>query len=272
MTMAPTLDGLVEVARRLPAEAVVPWFEDRQESSSDAERLFREYLRMHPDAAPGIVAQLESRFQVLKRLASAVGGNDAVTPGPETYLGSGCLRSLLRAGTLRIDPYNPDLVHVDAIDVCLSDVAWHQIPSLTSIRMSQVRDAQFSQLHRRVPFSESAPLVLTPGSFAIVPTLERVALPKDYAAIVHNASGLARLGILVVLAEHIHAGHDGQIMLELANLGALTLSFVPGDRVAQLVLKRVDGAAEVYGRNDIPFNRNGNAMEFQRCMSSSSRR
>lgn len=254
MVTMTALDGLTEVALRLPSDAVVDWFENRRECSNTADQLFLDWLRMHPGDAPPVIADLESRLMVLQRMAAAASPRSSAPANTDNvYVGSGVLRDLLRSGEMVIEPYDPRLVHVDAVDLRLGSVAWRQRDCLAPLRIAEIGDEQFHQLHRRVHLSASTPLMLTPGAFYVVPTLESITLPLTYAGRFANCSKFARLGVLVVLAEHIHPGHRKEIVLEIKNMGNLTLTILPGDKIGQLLLKRVDGAAEEYGNNVVPF-------------------
>ena len=84
---------------------------------------------------------------------------------------------------------------------------------------------------------------LGPGERAVVGTGLAIALPPGYAAFVHPRSGLAvKHGITVVNAPGtIDAGYRGEIKVVLLNTDqAKPVSFRRGDRIAQLVVQRVD--------------------------------
>lgn len=86
---------------------------------------------------------------------------------------------------------------------------------------------------------------LAPGERALVRTGIAVALPTGYAAFVHPRSGLAaKYGVTVVNAPGtIDAGYRGEIKVILLNTDqARTVSFRRGDRIAQLVVQRVEQA------------------------------
>jgi dUTP pyrophosphatase len=86
---------------------------------------------------------------------------------------------------------------------------------------------------------------LGPGERAVVPTGVAVAMPEGYAAFVHPRSGLAaRFGVsLVNTPGTIDSGYRGEIKLIVVNLDRTSpVSFRRGDRVAQLVLQRVERA------------------------------
>jgi dUTP pyrophosphatase len=84
---------------------------------------------------------------------------------------------------------------------------------------------------------------LAPGERAMVRTGIAVALPDGYAAFVHPRSGLAaKHGVTVVNAPGtIDAGYRGEIKVILLNTDAgRAVSFRRGDRIAQLVVQRVE--------------------------------
>ena len=84
---------------------------------------------------------------------------------------------------------------------------------------------------------------LAPGERALVGTGIAIALPTGYAAFVHPRSGLAaRHGVTLVNAPGtIDAGYRGEIRVILLNTdGARPVSLRRGDRIAQLVVQRVE--------------------------------
>ncbi|GGM77965.1 deoxyuridine 5'-triphosphate nucleotidohydrolase [Thermopolyspora flexuosa] len=86
---------------------------------------------------------------------------------------------------------------------------------------------------------------LLPGERAVVPTGIAIALPDGYAAFVHPRSGLAaRLGVTLVNAPGtIDAGYRGEIKVTLINTDTKnTVRLRRGDRIAQLVIQRVERA------------------------------
>jgi dUTP pyrophosphatase len=86
---------------------------------------------------------------------------------------------------------------------------------------------------------------LGPGERALVPTGIAIALPDGYAAFVHPRSGLAaRHGVTLVNAPGtVDAGYRGEIKVTLLNTDRdRTVSFRRGDRIAQLVIQRVERA------------------------------
>ena len=91
-------------------------------------------------------------------------------------------------------------------------------------------------------------LALAPGERALVPTGIAVAIPLGFAGLVQPRSGLAaRHGIGIVNAPGlIDAGYRGELRVLLLNADpAATFAIAPGDRIAQLVIVRVEPALPV---------------------------
>jgi len=87
---------------------------------------------------------------------------------------------------------------------------------------------------------------LAPGERVLVPTGIAVALPEGLAAFVHPRSGLAlRHGLSIVNTPGtIDAGYRGEIKVLLVNHDPReTVRLTRGDRVAQLVIQRVERVA-----------------------------
>ncbi|QVQ52387.1 dUTP diphosphatase [Spiractinospora alimapuensis] len=86
---------------------------------------------------------------------------------------------------------------------------------------------------------------LGPGERAKVGTGLAIALPEGYAAFVHPRSGLAaRHGVTVVNAPGtVDAGYRGEIQVTVLNTDReRSVRFQRGDRIAQLVIQRVERA------------------------------
>ena len=88
-------------------------------------------------------------------------------------------------------------------------------------------------------------VTLGPGERALVRTGVAIALPDGYAAFVHPRSGLAaKHGVTIVNAPGtVDAGYRGEIKVTLLNTDReRPVSFQRGDRIAQLIIQRVERA------------------------------
>jgi dUTP pyrophosphatase len=84
---------------------------------------------------------------------------------------------------------------------------------------------------------------LAPGQRAVLPTGLALALPEGYAAFVHPRSGLAaRCGMSLLNAPGtVDAGYRGEVKVIVINHDPTeTLRLARGDRIAQLVVQRVE--------------------------------
>lgn len=87
--------------------------------------------------------------------------------------------------------------------------------------------------------------VLPAGTRRLMPTGLAVAIPEGHVGLVHPRSGLAiKKGLSVVNAPGtIDAGYRGEVMVPLINLDpSATIRIARGDRIAQLLLQRVERA------------------------------
>jgi dUTP pyrophosphatase len=88
-------------------------------------------------------------------------------------------------------------------------------------------------------------LTLQPGERRLAPTGISIALPDGFAAFVHPRSGLAiKHGASIVNAPGtIDAGFRGEIQVILINHDpSEAISFKRGDRIAQLIIQKVERA------------------------------
>jgi len=93
---------------------------------------------------------------------------------------------------------------------------------------------------------------IQPGERMLVPTGISIALPNGYVALVHPRSGLAiKHGISMVNTPGtVDAGYRGELQVILINHDLTQpVSFKKGDRIAQLVIQKVEGAQFVEVEN-----------------------
>ena len=83
--------------------------------------------------------------------------------------------------------------------------------------------------------------VLNKGELALIPTGFAIALPKGFEAQIRPRSGLAiKHGIgLINSPGTIDADYRGEIKIAVINLGPAPYTFRRGDRIAQMVIKKV---------------------------------
>ncbi len=101
----------------------------------------------------------------------------------------------------------------------------------------------------RDPDHFSAPKVrLFPGEVVLATTLEYVRIPRDVACDLKLKSTLGRLWINHSLAGWCDPGFEGNITLELQNLGPVPFDLEAGRRIAQLIFIAMESEPDVaYG-------------------------
>ena len=102
-------------------------------------------------------------------------------------------------------------------------------------------------------------ITLNPGERALVPTGISIALPDGYAAFVHPRSGLAiKHGVSMVNAPGtVDAGFRGELQCIMINHDLNEpLTFKKGERIAQLVIQKVE-RAEFVEVKDLPGSGRG---------------
>ncbi|UIK90449.2 dUTP diphosphatase [Arthrobacter polaris] len=88
-------------------------------------------------------------------------------------------------------------------------------------------------------------IVLAPGERALVPTGVSIALPFGFVALIHPRSGLAtKYGLTIVNSPGtVDAGYRGELLVTLLNTDSKhSISLSRGDRIAQMVIQRVETA------------------------------
>ena len=104
-----------------------------------------------------------------------------------------------------------------------------------------------------------APLVLRKGDICLIPTGFAVALPAGFEAQIRPRSGLAiQHGIgLINSPGTIDSDYRGEVMVAVINLGPGPYTFRRGDRIAQMVIKRVHQATLLLVEDLDQTERNG---------------
>jgi dUTP pyrophosphatase len=84
---------------------------------------------------------------------------------------------------------------------------------------------------------------IAPGGRAAVPTGVRLQIPPGHVGLVWPRSGLAVRHGIDTLAGVIDSDYRGEVRVVLVNHGHEPFRIAPGDRVAQLLVQRVERAA-----------------------------
>jgi dUTP pyrophosphatase len=116
-----------------------------------------------------------------------------------------------------------------------------QLPHGEGMALPAYQTAHAAGLDLLAAVPEDAPLVLSPGQHAMVPTGLTIALPDGYEAQVRPRSGLAaKHGVTVLNAPGtVDADYRGEINVLLINHGTVPFTIRRGERIAQMVIAAV---------------------------------
>jgi dUTP pyrophosphatase len=116
-----------------------------------------------------------------------------------------------------------------------------QLPHGEGLALPAYQTAHAAGLDLVAAVPADHPLVLLPGTHALVPTGLTIALPDGFEAQVRPRSGLAaRHGVTVLNAPGtVDADYRGEIGVLLINHGAEPLVIRRGERIAQMVIAPV---------------------------------
>ncbi len=161
------------------------------------------------------------------------------------------LKARLAKGDLVVDPIDdPDLqIQPASIDLRLD--RRFVIYRLTNISCIDARDpSSLEPFMEPMEVPEGEGFVLQPGAFALGSTLETVKIPPDLVGRVEGRSSIGRLAIVVhATAGFVDPGFEGQITLELSNLGRCAVKLYPGMRISQIVFHTMVSPSErPYGK------------------------
>lgn len=94
-----------------------------------------------------------------------------------------------------------------------------------------------------VPEKPIRTVLLMPGEFVLLSSVEKIHMPRDLVAIVHDKSSWARRG-LALQNTVLEPGWYGHITLELSNHGRQILHIPHADPIAQLMFHLLDEPTE----------------------------
>jgi len=84
-------------------------------------------------------------------------------------------------------------------------------------------------------------IILKPKDIVLIPTGFAIAIPKGFESQIRSRSGLAlKYGITIINSPGtIDADYRGEIKIAVINLGKAEYTIKRGDRIAQMIIKRV---------------------------------
>ena len=135
------------------------------------------------------------------------------------------IKEALSSGHIVIDPISENQIQPASVDLRLG----------THFQMPVRKD--WANLSTKMEYKSinKSGFKLYPGKMVLATTMEKVSLPLDVAAMLEGRSSIGRLGLFIHNAGFIDPGWDGQITLELINMGPSPLFLESGRRICQIL-------------------------------------
>ena len=156
------------------------------------------------------------------------------------------LKQRLAKGDLVVEPIDDPNLQIQPASIDLRLGTQFVLYRQPLVPFLDARDAQSIEGHvEHIEIPDGEGFVLQPGAFALGTTHERVRVPPDLVARVEGRSSIGRLAVVVhATAGFIDPGFEGQITLELSNLGRCAVKLYPGMRISQIVFHEMKSPAE----------------------------
>jgi deoxycytidine triphosphate deaminase len=185
------------------------------------------------------------------------------------YLSDVDLRQAVLCGDLIVEPLPDQEIGATSIDLHLDSIEQAQVWNLEALakhnkdlghppnelHVARMNYATVSRQFMIPPphesditendlvFRRDNAIILRPHGFVVWQTRERAGTPEEnprYICFIDGKSTRSRTGLIVHLtAPTVHAGWNGNLTLEMANVGPLDLVLFAGDAVAQLTVARL---------------------------------
>ena len=156
------------------------------------------------------------------------------------------LKARIDRGEIVIDPLDDPELQIQPASVDLRLGPKFVVYKLPHVPCIDARDPNsITNYTEEIVIPENEGFVLQPSEFALGSTYERVKVPDDLVARVEGRSSIGRIAIVVhATAGFIDPGFDGEITLELSNLGRCAVKLYPGMRISQVVFHTMTSPAE----------------------------
>ncbi len=156
------------------------------------------------------------------------------------------LKKALKSGRITISPA-PDLptqLSSCSIDLRLGNV--FRVFEHSRQAYIDPFSKESESITREFAITDKSPFIIQSGDFVLGSTIEYVEVPDDLTGRLEGRSSIGRLGIVIhSTAANIECGFQGNITLELANMGKMPVALYPGMRICSISFEELSSPAEV---------------------------
>ncbi len=95
-------------------------------------------------------------------------------------------------------------------------------------------------LEEKVTVADNGSIIIRPREFALGSTYEKIKLPSNIAGRLEGKSSLGRLGLVIhSTAGKVDPGFEGNLVLEITNIGTVPIVLHPKMRICQLLFEQL---------------------------------
>ena len=139
-------------------------------------------------------------------------------------------------GNIKINPYNKNHLRPSSYCLTLSNEVTKFKNVATPVKLL---DSSTYPKPDKILISENKPYSILPGEFILASSLESITIPNTTTGFLSNISGLARLGLNVLLSTHVASGFGSKkqkkIILEIHNISKHSIELIPNIRICHLI-------------------------------------
>lgn len=145
----------------------------------------------------------------------------------------------IKAGEIKIDPYDPELVGPCSVDLHLS--------SKFSLFRTGIIVSPGTHNHTEAVDTKGQPFFLSPGHFILASTKEKISLGKKFAATLEGRSYVARMGVVVHAAGLVNPGTgvEKPTTLTLEIHSSMPVYLQPGMGIVQIIFHELKSEADI---------------------------
>ena len=155
------------------------------------------------------------------------------------------IKARLARGDLSVAPLENPEVQIQPANVDLRLGNRFRVFRISSTPFIDTRDSVKKEYTEELIVSDNERFIVHPGEFILASVKEYIKLPADLMGAVDGRSSLGRVGLVVhSTSATINPGWEGELVLEMTNIGKMPVAIYPNQRIAKLVLHQLSSPAE----------------------------
>lgn len=149
------------------------------------------------------------------------------------------IQKQIDSGDIKINPYYQENIRPSSYCLTLGNEI---IRFKDSVEAVSLLDSSTYPKSEKVFISRENPYSISPGEFVLASSFESLSVPNTISGFLSNISGLARLGLNVLLSTHISSGFGLKekkvIALEIHNVAKHSIELIPNIRICHLIFAK----------------------------------